>query len=120
MAYADPQSVNPGGGAVSLPRTGMAVTEGTFTAADDTLTMKVAHTRGRRIRHLVRVDLSKVSTDPLVPDQNIRSSASVHIVIDRPVNGISAAEAKVLADGLVAWAAASTGANLTKLVGFEV
>lgn len=120
MAYSDPQSVDPGSGAVSLPRTGSSSVGGTFTSNDSTLKLVVDHVNGRRSRHRVRLNLTKITADPLVPSQNVRSSMSAYLVVDRPLNGITADEAKDLILGLTTWLTASSAANAEKLVGFEI
>jgi hypothetical protein len=43
---------------------------------------------------------------------------SVYLVVDTP-NGYDTATAKAVADGFIANLSASTGANLTKLIGGE-
>lgn len=115
MAYPDPQTVD----SASLPRTGMGATSGEFQTGDGTRTLAIAHTYGRRVRRAVSLVDSKVSSDPLVPSQNVRSSMKVSIVVDVPVNGYSVAEEKLVVDALVAWAAATSGANITRLLGGE-
>jgi hypothetical protein len=45
---------------------------------------------------------------------------SAYLVVDRPLNGITADEAKDLILGLTTWLTASSAANAEKLVGFEI
>lgn len=113
--FADPQTI----AAVALPRTGSGLTSGQFTAADGTAVLTVQHMYGKRYRRTARYTVSKVSADPLLPAQNIKPSMSVYIVVDAPVNGYSVAEQKTAVDAFVAWLAASTGANVTKILGGE-
>jgi hypothetical protein len=119
MAYQDPLSITIDGTAHSLARTGFGPASGSFATGDGTVQITVSHAYGKRQRRLIKLTTSKVVSDPLVPDQNVRPSMSVHFVADTPANGYTVAEAKKIADGFVAFLAASTGANITKLLGGE-
>ncbi|DAD49952.1 TPA_asm: coat protein [ssRNA phage Gerhypos.4_8] len=119
MAFADPQSVTVSGTAISLPRTGSGESSGTFTSADGLYQMVVSHAYGRRNRRVLKLTGSKISADPLVPSQNTRSSMSISLVCDVPVNGYTVAEEKAVVDALVAYLSASTGARVTQLLGGE-
>jgi len=119
MSFADPQSVTIGGTAVPLPRVSSGVNSGSFGSADNTTLLSVSHQYGRRNRRSVRLSNAKISADPMTPSQNVRSSMSVTLVVDTPVNGYSVAEAKAVADALVAYLTASTGARVTQLLGGE-
>jgi hypothetical protein len=44
---------------------------------------------------------------------------STYIVADVPVTGFSVTEQKQIVDALVAWLSASSGANITRLLGGE-
>lgn len=113
--FADPQSI----ASVSLPRTGSGQTSGQFQSGDATAVLSISHAYGKRTRRTARYTVSKVSADPLVPAQNIKPSMSCYIVVDVPLNGYSAAEQKTAVDAFVAWLAASTGANVAKILGGE-
>lgn len=119
MAYSDPQSVTIGGTAIPLPRVSSGVTSGGFSNADGTVQLTVAHSLGKRHRRTLRLSQSKVSSDPLIPSSNVRTSMSTYIVVDTPVNGYSVGEAKAVVDALVAYLTASTGARVTQLLGGE-
>lgn len=115
--FADPQSVTISTVAQSLPRTGPnTVNGGSFTKADGNLNLEISHTAGSRFRHLIKLSLKKITADPLVPSQNIATTASAHIVIDLPRNGLTVAEVAAMAAGLSGWA---TEANLTKVISGE-
>lgn len=120
MALSDPQTISSLGGFTSLPRIGSSNGGGVFSSSDGTVQMSVNTSNGKRIRTAVRLSLSKISADVLVPSQNTRASTSVTLVMDRPVNGMTTAEVKSVVDTLTAWLAASTGANVTKVLGGEV
>lgn len=119
MSYADPQSVTINAVPVSLPRTGSGIGTGSFASADGLVTLSVANTYGKRTRRLIRLSQSKISADPLVPSQNVRSSMSVYMVVDVPVNGFTVAEQKYLVDAFTAYLSASSGAKVTQLLGGE-
>lgn len=116
MAYADPQSVTINAVPISLPRTGLALTEGEFRSGDGQTRLTVNHTKGKRNRHLVKVSSEAIVSDPLVPAQNIPVGFSAHLVVDGPQQGVTASQLVELAKALVAWA---TPANLAKLAAGE-
>lgn len=119
MAYTDPQSVTVSGTAISLPRTSSGVNSGAFTSADGLVQLTVSHAYGKRNRRQLKLTQSKISADPLVPSQNVRSSMSCYIVVDVPVNGFTVTEEKALVDAFTAYLSASTGARVTQLLGGE-
>lgn len=120
MAFSDPQSLTINSVATSLPRTSFGADKGVFSTADGTVSLAVSHIRGKRIRHTVRVDASKVAADPFVPNVNQKVGMSAYVVIDTPINGYTAAEAKQIVDALTAFLTASTGANVTRVLGGEI
>jgi hypothetical protein len=119
MAFADPQSVNPGSGAVSLPRTGGDKSSGSFKSNDGTLTMDVNHTYGKRIRRSASVSLKKYASDPTVSGNSVLVNTTARLVIDQPIQGFSVAELTTLITGLIANLTASSNANVVKLLGGE-
>jgi hypothetical protein len=118
LAFSDPQSVTIGT-VQTLPRTGQGISTGNFTAADGNTKLTISHAYGKRNRRQVRVDAAKVAPDPLISSTNIKYSMSAYLVVDVPPTGYTVAEAKLVIDGLVTWLSASTGANVTKLLGGE-
>lgn len=116
---ADPQSVTINAVPHSLPRTVAGANQGQFTKEDGTVKLSVSHATGKRVRRSARLDSSKISADPLVPSQNQKVSTSVYIVIDQPQTGYTNAEIKLVVDGFLAWLTASSGANITKILGGE-
>jgi hypothetical protein len=120
MAFADPQSLTISGSAVSLPRTSSGVREGQFNAGDGLTTLRVRHTSGnKRKRHTIRVDVAKIAADPLLAGVNVKASLAAGLWIDRPETGYTVAEAKAVADALLAYLSASTGAKVSQLLGDE-
>lgn len=119
MALADPQSVTINAVANVLPRTGLGLTEGTFTKSDGNLSLRVRHASAKRVRHEVRLDFRKVAQDVLQPALNVASTGSVVLYVDVPKVGFSESEIKQYVDGLTAFLTASSGAAVTKIIGGE-
>ncbi len=119
MAFADPQSVTISGAARSMPRVSSGVNSGQFSAADQLTKLSVSHTYGKRVRHLIRIDDSKIATDPLLAGQSVPVSMSAYLVIDVPLVGYDQAQQKAVTDGFLAALTASTGAKITQLLGGE-
>ena len=116
MALADPQSVTISGTATSLPRTGLALDEGSFQDSSGQIRLTVQHSSNRRTRHTIKLQKSAIVSDPLVPSVNQNVSYSAHIVLDFPKNGVSVADIVALGNALVAY---STSGTLTKVAGGE-
>lgn len=119
MAFSDPQSVTIGGTASSLPRISSGLHEGTFKSGDGLVALKVTHSEGRRNRHVIRLDTSKVAADPFQTAVNARYSMSAQLHVDVPATGYTIAEQKAVVDALIAYLTASTGARVTQLLGGE-
>jgi hypothetical protein len=104
-----------------MPRTGSGQSDGTFTSNDGLTVLKVTHNGGggKRHRHIIRVDVSKVAADPFDSTLNARYSMSAQLHVDVPSVGYTVAEQKAVVDALVAYLAASTGARVTQLLGGE-
>jgi hypothetical protein len=119
MAYTDPQTLTINSVAQTLPRTSSGQNSGIFTKDDGTVKLTVSHSYGKRMRHSIRVDFSKIAPNPLISAQNIMFSMSTYLVIDRPLTGFTVAEAKQVVDALTAYLTASSGARATQLLGGE-
>lgn len=119
MAYTDPQTVTINAVANVLPRTSNGVNAGAFTKDDGNVRLSVSHAYGKRTRRSARIDFSKIAADPLISSTNIKYSMSAYLVVDVPVTGFTVAEAKQIIDGFTTWMTASSGANITKLLGGE-
>jgi hypothetical protein len=119
MAYSDPQTITINAIANSLPRTASGVNTGTFTKDDGNVRLSVSHAYGKRNRRQSRLDVQKVAPDPLISSTNILYGMSVYLVVDAPKTGYTIAEQKQAVDGFLAYLSASSGANITKLLGGE-
>lgn len=119
--FTDPQSVKIGASTISLPRVSSGDLKSAYGNEDSTvdLTISTQETGKSRLRHTVRLDKSKIAADPLITTQNVENSASVYLVIDRPVSGFTNTEAEEIAKGLLEYLSASTYANVKKVLGRE-
>jgi len=118
MAFADPQSVTINSVANSLPRVGSGPFSGQFQNAEGTVKLSISHSVGKRARRTVRIDYSKIAADPLTAE-NTEFSMSTYVVMDVPLRGFTVTEQKQIVDALTAWLTASSGANVTKVLGQE-
>lgn len=116
--FSDPQSVTISGSAKSLPRTSSTENGAKFATSDRTHRMSVAHNYGRRQRHTIRLEVDSITANPLVAGQNVVNSMSTYLVVDLPV-GYDTTTAKAVIDGFLASLSATSGANVTKLIGGE-
>jgi hypothetical protein len=119
MALSDPQSLTIGSDTYSLPRVSVLERGSIFALSDGDIQFKVSHQKGKRNRSVVRIDETIIAADPLVPTTNYATSMSVQLVVDTPLIGFDVATRKAVVDALVAWLSASSGANLTKVLGGE-
>lgn len=119
MAFTDPQSITISGTTSSLPRTSTGTNASEYTSADGLIKLTASHAYGRRTRRVLRVDHSKVTTDPFIPAQNTKVSMSNFIVFDVPVVGYTNAEALAVYNGLKTIYTASTDALISKILGGE-
>jgi hypothetical protein len=120
MALADPQSVTINSVANSLPRVGTNENHSNYRKDDGTVEMTVSHQPGKvRTRDSVRLRFTKIAADPLLAGVNREVSLSVFFNVDRPLVGLTTAEIKDISTSLTTWLTASSGANLTKVLGGE-
>lgn len=117
--YSDPQSLTINSVANSLPRTSSGTNSGVFTKDDGNVKLTVSHQYGKRNRRQIRVDFRKVAADPLATGYNKEYSMSTYLVVDVPTVGFSIAEQKQVVDALSAYLTATSGSNVTKLLGGE-
>jgi hypothetical protein len=120
MAFSDPQSLTINAVATSLPRTAFGTNNGAFTSPDGAVKLTISHQNGKRNRHVIRVDSSKIAADPFVATVNQKVSMSAYVVMDVPASGYTQAEQKQIVDALTAYLTASTGANVSRVLGGEI
>jgi len=119
MAFADPQSITISGVTTPLPRTSTGQGTSTYQSADGLIDLVGSNSYGRRTRRVLRVDHSKITSDPFIPAQNVKVSMSNYIVFDIPVAGYSNAEALAVYTGFKTAFTASSDLLITKLLGGE-
>lgn len=115
--FADPQSVTVNAVAKSLPRTSAGDHRGSFEDPADGLVLTISHQTGKRHRSTVRLDVSKISADPLVPTSNRPYSLSAYLVLDTPLQGFTTTEIGYYLKAVSDWLAVA--GNQTKILGFE-
>jgi len=118
--FADPQSVTINAVANSLPRTSVGNNSASYTKDDGLVKLSISHsTSGKRTRRLIKLDHAKLAADPLTAGVNVKANVQTYLVMDVPEVGYTIAEQKQIVDALVAYLAASSGANVTKILGGE-
>lgn len=115
----DPQSITVNSVAKLMPCTSRGEYTSIYKMADDEFGMRVSHSfpKGRE-RHMVRVDQTKMATDPFTSVQFL-ASLGVYLVIDQPKTGFSDAEIVYVVNALCAWLTASSSAATLKVLGNE-
>jgi hypothetical protein len=121
MALTDPQSITISTVTSSLPRTFAEGDESHYTSADGLIQLTLNHTFAKqgRVRRLLRLDHSKLTSDPFKPSENVKVSMANYVVFDLPPAGYTATEALAVYTGFKTLFAASFDAMITKLLGGE-
>jgi len=119
MAYADPQTITISGVTSSLPRISTEGDEVVYQSADGLIQMLASHDSGKRLRHLLRVNHSKLTADPFIPAENVKVSMSCYIVFDVPPVGYTAAEQLAVYTGFKTQFSAGSDLLITKLLAGE-
>jgi len=121
MAFADPQSITISAVPISLPRTFSEGSESAYTSGDGLVKLSVNHSlvKQGRARRLLRIDHSKMTTDPFKPAENVRVSMATYLVFDIPPAGYSTADVMAVYTGFKSMFSASSDALITKLLGGE-
>lgn len=119
MAFSDPQSITINAVANTLPRVVTNGSTSSYSKDDGNVKLTVSSSYGKRTRRTARIDFRKTAADPLFPAQNTPYSMSTYIVADVPTVGFTVAEQKQIVDALSTWLTATSGSNVTKLLGGE-
>lgn len=119
MAFPDPQSVTISGTPISLPRVSTGSNLAEYLSADGLVHEIASHSYGKRTRRVLRLDHSKITSDPFIPAQNTKVSMSCYMVFDLPVAGYTAADAKAVYVGFNSQYTATSHALIDKLLGGE-
>ena len=119
MAFADPQSITISAVTTPLPRTSTEGDETVYQSADGLIQMTASHVSGKRNRHLLRINHSKLTPDPFIPADNVKVSMSNYIVFDVPPAGYTVAEQLAVYVGFKTLFTATSDALITKLLAGE-
>lgn len=119
MSLPDPNSITISGATTSLPRTSVDEDKSKYTSADGLILLTASHDYGKRIRRMVRLDVSKLTADPFKPSENVKVGMSVYTVFDLPPAGFTNAEALAIWVGYNTNLTATSNAAITKLLGGE-
>jgi hypothetical protein len=116
---ADPQSVTVGGGAKSLPRTGIGSDTVDYTTADGAYRLRVQQKQnGKSRRTNISLIANKIAADPLTA-VNSRLSALVSVNVTSPIDGFTVDELADQITGLSTLLTASSAATAKKILGGE-
>ena len=122
MALTDPQKFKEVAGTeVEAPRVAAGDHESVYASSDglNKLTVSTKETSAGRYRHLVRIDIKKLTTNPFEEAKKQYVSMSTYVVIDRPESGFTVTEALKAVEGLVGLISATTYAVTKKVIGGE-
>jgi hypothetical protein len=121
MAFADPQSVTISGTTISLPRTFSSGSESAYTSGDGLVKLSANHAlvKQGRARRLLRIDHSKLTSDPFKAAENVKVNMACYVVFDLPPAGYTTAEALAVYTGFKTQFTATSDALITKLLGGE-
>jgi hypothetical protein len=106
---------------VTAPRVSTGDFKSVYSTSDglNKLTVSTSRSNNSRQRHLVRIDVEKLATNVYEESKKQSISMSCYLVVDRPINGYSAAEAKKLVQGFVGLISASSYSVVEKVLGGE-
>lgn len=116
--FADPQTITIDTVAQTLNRTGSTENGGRFATSNRSHRLDVNHQYGKRVRHQIKLQFDTLTANPLISGQNVSQSMSTYLVVDLPA-GYDTVAAKKVVDGFIAYLAATSGAQVTKLLGGE-
>jgi hypothetical protein len=119
MAFTDPIALTINGVGLSLPKVSVSGDDTQYQTSDGLVVVKASHDYGKRNRHLLRIDHSKITADPFIPADNVKVGMSNYLVFDVPAAGYTATEALQVYQGFKTWFTATSDAVITKLLGGE-
>ena len=116
MAFSDPQSITISAVTTPLPRVSTGKNESSYSSSDGLIDLSASHAYGRRTRRVLRVDHTKITSDPFRPAENTEVSMSNYMVFDIPVVGYTNAEVKAVYTGFKTLYTATSDAQDRKSV----
>lgn len=119
MSFADPQTVTIATVTTSLPRTSVEGDRSVYSSADGLIQLSADHQVAKRIRRVLRLDLSKIAPDTFKPVENVKINMAIYTVFDLPPAGYTNADALAAWIGYRTQLAASSDTVITKLLAGE-
>jgi hypothetical protein len=119
MSFSDPLSVTISGTTTPLPRVSVGDDESEYTSGDGLISVRASHSYGKRTRRLLRIDTSKLTSDPFKPAENVKVGMGFQLIFDLPPAGYTAAEALAVYTGFKTLFTATSDQMITKLLGGE-
>jgi len=121
MSFTDPQSITISAVTTPLPRTFAEGAESAYASADGLLKLSINHAlvKQGRARRLLRLDHSKLTSDPFKPAENVKVTTAQYVVFDIPPAGHTNTELMAVWTGFKTLFTASSDAAITKLLGGE-
>jgi hypothetical protein len=119
--FTDPQSVTINAVPFSLPRVTNGAQSAVYASSDGNVKLTISHqlTGKSRKRSTIRVDYRELNADPITTGHNLSYTTAAYLVVDRGDGEFTVAKVKQIVDAFTAYLTASTGANITKLLGGE-
>lgn len=123
MAISDPVAITVNSVAVSLPKTGTLEHGATYTKDDGTIIVRVNHVPAKnsqgQSKRTLELAVLKTAADPLNASINVQKTFRFFLNAVEPAVGFTIAEKKDIAQALMTWVNATSGANLVKWLGGE-
>jgi len=119
MSFSDPLSITISGVTSALPRVSVGDDRSEYQSGDGLILLTASHQYGNRTRRMLRIDSSKITSDPFKPAENVKVGMANYIVFDLPPAGYTAAEALAVYAGFKALFTATSDQMVTKLLGGE-
>lgn len=117
MAFTDPQYITYDSEAVRLDRVLTGTATGKFVSTDSKFVMEFSTSDTKnRLHNVVRLQNTKITSDPLMETVNVRVGDTISLAVNRPRDGYSNQEVIDQILTLIAWLSANDNANLIKFV----
>lgn len=112
--FEDPQKLVVAGTPTDFPRIGAGMSTGSFRhdTTDLRHVLQLQHKYANRYRHSVRLDVSALRPDPIVPANTTPVSASAIFTVDAPKLGLTNTELVAMSTSLLWWLLANNASTL--------
>lgn len=121
MSFAAPLSITYNAVAVALPSVGTGINSAQYRDPSGAFTVDVGHyyNKSNRAIHTTKLTRKVLTTNPVIPAQNMNIVEKSTFTVDVPSNVTTVAEAVLLVKAQLAWLSANTYLIATQLVGGE-